>query len=174
LSCRFFSNVFWLYNFESLTNLWNSAQNMLKSLNDSTCLRRLYAFKTLIRRLKSSKIWYKSSKIFFEVLYDLIEFLKNRAVKCFMTSSSILVRTYVFLCTSIENQFAFFFNLFRMTLVSSPQLVTRNVVTVNYVDAWVRWWMIFIRWLHNVLYRWFSTSSHVKYPAHMLDTRFVT
>jgi hypothetical protein len=59
-------------------------------------------------------------------------------------------------------------------IVSSSQLVTRNVVTVNYVDAWVRWWMIFIRWLHNVLYRWFSISSHVRYSAHMLNTRFVT
>jgi hypothetical protein len=27
--------------------------------------------------------------------------------------------------------------------VNSLQLVTRNVVTVNYVDAWVKWWMIF-------------------------------
>jgi hypothetical protein len=62
----------------------------------------------------------------------------------------------------------------RLINVSSSQLVTRNVVTVNYVDAWVRWWMIFIRWLHNVLYRWFSISSHVKYFAHMLNTRFVT
>jgi hypothetical protein len=58
--------------------------------------------------------------------------------------------------------------------VSSSQLVTRNVVTVNYVDAWVKWWMIFIKWLHNVLYKWFSISSHVKYLAHMLNTRFVT
>jgi hypothetical protein len=62
----------------------------------------------------------------------------------------------------------------RQISVNSPQLVTRNVVTVDYVDAWVRWWMIFIRWLHNVLYKWFSISSHVKYSAHMLNTRFVT
>jgi hypothetical protein len=59
-------------------------------------------------------------------------------------------------------------------IVSPPQLVTRNVVTVNYVDAWVKWWILFIRWLHNVLYKWFSISSHVRYSAHMLDTRFVT
>jgi hypothetical protein len=58
--------------------------------------------------------------------------------------------------------------------VNSSQLVTRNVVIVNYVDAWVRWWIIFIKWLHNVLYKWFSISSHVKYSAHMLNTRFVT
>jgi hypothetical protein len=62
----------------------------------------------------------------------------------------------------------------RLINVSSLQLVTRNVVIVNYVDAWVRWWMIFIKWLHSVLYRWSSISSHVKYFAHMLDTRFVT
>jgi hypothetical protein len=31
----------------------------------------------------------------------------------------------------------------RLINVSSSQLVTRNVVTVNYVDAWIRWWMIF-------------------------------
>jgi hypothetical protein len=54
------------------------------------------------------------------------------------------------------------------------QLVTRNVVIVNYVDAWVKWWIIFIKWLHNVLYKWFLISSYVKYFAHMLNTRFVT
>jgi hypothetical protein len=37
--------------------------------------------------------------------------------------------------------------------VSLSQLLTRNVVTVNYVDAWIKWWMIFIKWLHNVLYK---------------------
>jgi hypothetical protein len=31
----------------------------------------------------------------------------------------------------------------RLISVSSLQLVTRNVVTVNYVDAWIKWWMIF-------------------------------
>jgi hypothetical protein len=62
----------------------------------------------------------------------------------------------------------------RLISVSSSQLVTRNVVTVNYVDAWVKWWMIFIKWLHNVLYKWFSIFSHVKYFVHMLNTRFVT
>ncbi len=48
------------------------------------------------------------------MIYDLIEFLKIRVVKCFMTSSSIRVLTYAFCCTSIENQFAFFFNLLRI------------------------------------------------------------
>jgi hypothetical protein len=72
-----------------------------------------------------------------------------------------------------------FFNQSKMKIedkeiVGSSQLVTRNVVTVNYVDAWVRWWMIFIKWLHNILYKWFSISSHVKYFAHMLNIRFVT
>ncbi len=62
----------------------------------------------------------------------------------------------------------------KILTVNSSQLVTRNVVTVNYVDAWVKWWMIFIRWLHNVLYKWFSISSHVRCSAHMLNTRFVT
>ncbi len=58
-----------------------------------------------------------------------------------------------------------------MISVSSSQLVTRNIVTVNYADAWVKWWMIFIKCLYNILYKWFSISSHVKYSAHMLDTR---
>jgi hypothetical protein len=31
----------------------------------------------------------------------------------------------------------------RLISVNSSQLVTRNVVTVNYVDAWIKWWMIF-------------------------------
>ncbi len=47
-------------------------------------------------------------------MYDLIEFFKNRKIRCFMTSSSILIRTYVFCCTSIKNQFAFSFNLLRI------------------------------------------------------------
>jgi hypothetical protein len=42
-------------------------------------------------------------------------------------------------------------------IVSSPQLVTRNVVTVNYVDAWVRWWMIFIKCYLKILYKYSSS-----------------
>jgi hypothetical protein len=34
-------------------------------------------------------------------------------------------------------------NILIKEFVSSSQLVARNVVTVDYVDAWVRWWMIF-------------------------------
>jgi hypothetical protein len=79
-----------------------------------TCLRRLYAFNALIRRFKSSNIWYKSSTISFEMIYDLIEFLKNEKIRCFMTSSSILIRTYDFYWTSMRNQFAFSFNLLRL------------------------------------------------------------
>jgi hypothetical protein len=50
----------------------------------------------------------------------------------------ILIFKVKFLNFSIQN-----WKLFEIKIVSSPQLVTRNVVTVDYVDAWVRWWMIF-------------------------------
>jgi hypothetical protein len=48
-------------------------------------------------------------------------------------------------------------NNIQFIIVSSPQLVTRNVVTVNYVDAWVRWWMIFIECYLKILYRYSSS-----------------
>jgi hypothetical protein len=103
LSFRFSKRAFWLYSSKSLINRWNSTQNVLKFLNDSICLRRLYVFNALMRRFESSNIWYKSSKISSAIVYDLIEFLKNRKIKCFMTSSSILIRTYAFCWTSVEN-----------------------------------------------------------------------
>ncbi len=125
------SNASWLYSSESLVNRWNSIQNVLKFLNDSICLRRLYVFNALIRRFESSKIWYKSSKIFFAMIYDLIEFLKNRKMRCFIASSSILIRTYVFCCTSIENQFAFSFNLFRITLSQSSMIKSLSSIKTD-------------------------------------------
>ncbi len=72
----------------------------------------MYVFKTLILLLKSSNIRLKSSKISSTIKNDLIEFFLNRDVKCFIESSSIRVRTYVFLLVSVENQSAFSFNLF--------------------------------------------------------------
>jgi hypothetical protein len=41
--------------------------------------------------------------------------------------------------------------------VNSSQLVTRNVVTVNYADAWVKWWMIFVECYLKILYKYFSS-----------------
>ncbi len=65
------------------------------------------------------------------MIYDLIEFLKNREVKCFMTSSSILIRTYAFCCTLVENQFAFSSNLFRMTLSQSSMIESLSSVKID-------------------------------------------
>jgi hypothetical protein len=101
----------------------------LKSLNDSICLRRLYVFSVLIRRFESSKIWYRSSKISFEMIYNLIEFLKNRKIKCFIASSSILIRTYVFCCTSMKNQFVIFFNLLR--IANNQSSMTRFLSSIK-------------------------------------------
>jgi hypothetical protein len=53
---------------------------------------------------------------------------------------------------SISNRFQTFSQRW-LHIVSPSQLVTRNVVTVNYVDAWVRWWMIFIKCYLKILYR---------------------
>jgi hypothetical protein len=52
----------------------------------------------------------------------------------------------------------------RLISVSSLQLVARNVVTVNYVDAWVKWWMIFIKCYLEILYRRFSKHLHMLKP----------
>jgi hypothetical protein len=49
----------------------------------------------------------------------------------------------------------------RLISVNSSQLVTRNVVTVNYVDAWVRWWMIFIKCYLEILYKHFLKHLHM-------------
>jgi hypothetical protein len=114
LSFKFSRRTFWLYSSKSLINRWNSTQNVLKFLNDSICLRRLYVFNALMRRFESSNIWYESSKISYPIVYDLIKFLKNREIRCFMTFSSMLIRTYVFCWTSIRNQFVFSFNLLRI------------------------------------------------------------
>ncbi len=134
LFLRSSSNASWLYSSESLVNRWNSVQNVLKFLNDLTCLRRLYAFNALVQRFESSKIRYKSSKIFFEMMYDLIEFLKNREIRCFMTSSLILIRTYTFCCTSVRNQFAFSFNLFCMTDNQSSMMRSLSSIKIDESD----------------------------------------
>jgi hypothetical protein len=58
-------------------------------------------------------------------------------------------------------------------IVSSSQLVTRNVVTVNYVDAWVKWWMIFIKSYLEILYRCFLKSFHmlnISLTCYMIDS----
>ncbi len=58
-------------------------------------------------------------------------------------------------------------------IVSSLQLVTRNVVTVNYVDAWVRWWMILIKSYLKILYSCFLKSFHmlnISLTCYMIDS----
>ncbi len=61
----------------------------------------------------------------------MIKFLKNRAIKCFIASSSILIRTYVFCCTSIENQFAFSSSLFLMTLNQSSIMKSLSSMKID-------------------------------------------
>jgi hypothetical protein len=39
----------------------------------------------------------------------------------------------------VEREFIIVF-FFSTSNINASQLVTRNVVTVNYVDAWIKWW----------------------------------
>ncbi len=71
------------------------------------------------------------------MMYDLIEFLKNREIKCFIASSSILIRTYAFCCTSIENQFAFFSNLFFIALSQSSMIEFLSSMKTDEFDSFL-------------------------------------
>ncbi len=71
------------------------------------------------------------------MMYDLIEFLKNREIIYFIASSSILIRTYAFCCTSIENQFAFSSSLFLIALSQSSMIEFLSSVKTNEFDSFL-------------------------------------
>ncbi len=83
-------------------------------------------------------------------MYDLIESLKNREIKCFMTSSLILIRTYVFSCTLIENQFAFSFNLLRIADNQSSMMKFLSSVKTDESDNFL-----------NVIVKTITSSSMI-------------
>jgi hypothetical protein len=79
----------------------------------------------------------------------------KKTIKLFIQHVWKLHELFITMILNKEFQFISF------VYVGSSQLVTRNVVTVNYVDAWVKWWMIFIKCYLEILYRHFLKHLHM-------------
>ncbi len=114
----------------------------------SSFSKRAFVSKSI--RLSFSAKWKTSWKLFVDVNSMMIMLMSRLKICCMKNSINQKAMNLIW--------------RIRLISVSSLQLVARNVVTVNYVDAWVKWWMIFIKCYLEILYRRFSKHLHMLKP----------